>query len=155
MANKSFAVENPQGLTDAIFALDEVASESVLRQAAVAGARVVMNEAKLRGPVLNNNFNGKDLGASWERYGTTYYPGFLRDHIIIAHDKEASVPGRIASYIVTWTKEAFYGRFGEHGTSKMSAKPFLRPSYEATKQEVAHAIDDVIQRKVTEANHGQ
>lgn len=145
MANKSFAVENPQGLTDALFALDEVASESALRQAAVAGARVVHEEVKVRAPVS---------AKAYERKGAKIYPGFLRDHIIIAYDKELSVPGRIASYIVTWTKEAFYGRFVEHGTSKMSAKPFLRPGYEAKKQAAASKVGEVIQAKVKELTGG-
>jgi len=145
MAKNSFAVENPQGLTDAIFALDEIASESVLRQAAVAGVRVVHAEVKVRTPIANK---------AYERKSTKIYPGFLRDRIIIAYDKEVSVPGRIASYIVTWTKEAFYGRFVEHGTSKMGAKPFLRPGYEAKKQAAAAKVGEVIQAKVKELTSG-
>lgn len=145
MAKNSFVVQNPQGLTDAIFALDEIASESVLRQAAVAGARVVHEEVKVRAPVASK---------AYERKGTKIYPGFLRDHIIIAYDKEVSTPGRIASYIVTWTKEAFYGRFVEHGTSKMAAKPFLRPGYEAKRQAAADKVGEVIQAKVKELTGG-
>ncbi|MDR3386814.1 MAG: HK97 gp10 family phage protein [Rudaea sp.] len=142
---KSFVIENPEALTDALRALDNVTSESVLRQAAVAGARVYFDEMKVRVPVGIRTY---------ERKGTEIYPGFLRDNILIAYDKEQSVEGRIASYIVTWSKQAFYGRFVEAGTSKMAANPFLRPSYEAKKTAAADAVDAVFQQKVTELTGG-
>lgn len=142
---KSFVIENPEALTAALRALDNVTSESVLRQAAVAGARVYFDEMKVRAPVAIR---------AYERKGTEIYPGFLRDNILIAYDKEQSVEGRIASYIVTWSKQAFYGRYVETGTSKMAADPFLRPSYEAKKTAAAEAVDAVFQQKVTELTGG-
>lgn len=142
---KTFTVENPEALTDALRALDNIASESVLRQAAVAGARVIFDEVKLRAPVGD---------ATYERKGGTHVPGTLRNSILIAYDKEVSVEGKLASYIVTWSKEAFYGRFIEFGTSKMPAQPFLRPAYEAKKTAAAQAVDGVIQTKVAELTHG-
>ncbi|URF02967.1 MULTISPECIES: HK97-gp10 family putative phage morphogenesis protein [Cupriavidus] len=146
MARKNFEVENAQALRDTLLALDTVASESVLRQAAVAGAREIFTEVKLRAPVDKGIYEGK--------HGP-HPPGFLRSHIIIAYDDEVSVPGRIASYLVTWSKEAFYGRFLEFGTSKMAAQPFLRPAFEAKKGAAAAAVDEVIQTKVKELTRGQ
>ena len=142
---KTFAVENPGAFTDVIRALDNIASESVLRQAAVAGARVFFEEMKMRAPVGDREY---------ERKGATIYPGFLRDHLLIAFDKEQSIEGRYASYVVTWSKEAFYGRFLEYGTSKMGAQPFMRPSYEAKKAASAEAVDQVIRQKVKEFTGG-
>lgn len=146
MARKNFEVENAQALRDTLLALDTVASESVLRQAAVAGAREILAEVKLRAPVDKGIYEGKQ---------GPHPPGFLRGHIIIAYDDEVSVPGRIASYLVTWSKEAFYGRFLEFGTSKMAAQPFLRPAFEAKKAAAAAAVDEVIQTKVKELTRGQ
>lgn len=143
---KSFSVQNPEALADALRSLDDVASESVLRQAAVAGAREVFSEVKLRAPV--------DLGIYEGKQGM-HPSGFLRDNILIAYDKEQSVEGRIASYLVTWSKDAFYGRFLEYGTSKMAARPFLRPAYEAKKSAAAAAVDAVIQAKVKELTSGK
>ncbi|VVE49393.1 HK97-gp10 family putative phage morphogenesis protein [Pandoraea terrigena] len=143
---KSFSIQNPEALADAIRSLDDVASESVLRQAAVAGAREVFSEVRLRAPV--------DLGIYEGKQGM-HPSGFLRDNILIAYDKEQSVEGRIASYLVTWSKDAFYGRFLEYGTSKMAARPFLRPAYEATKTAAAAAVDAVIQAKVKELTSGK
>lgn len=138
---RNVTIENPQSLTDALNALAEIQSESVLRQAAVAGARVIFEEVKLRVPVGIAEWESRD--GKQKRY-----PGFLRDHMLIAYDKEQSVPGKIASYLITWSKEAFYGRFVEHGTSKMGADPFLRPGYMAKRKAAAQAVSDVIQSKV-------
>jgi HK97 gp10 family phage protein len=138
---KNFSVENMQAMTGVLRALDNVASEPVLRQAAVAGARVIYAEVKLRAPVGD---------VTYERGGATHMPGTLRDSILIAYDKEVSVAGKLASYIVTWSKEAFYGRFLEFGKSNTAATPFLRPGYEAKKQDAADAVDAVIQTKVAE-----
>lgn len=142
---KAVRIENIRAMTDVLRGLENVASESVLRQAAVAGARVIFDEVKLRAPVGDQVY---------ERKGGQHVPGTLRDSILIAYDKDVSVPGKLASYVVTWSKDAFYGRFLEFGTSKMSARAFLRPAYEAKKQAAADAIDAVIQTKVTELMHG-
>ncbi|QEZ47182.1 HK97-gp10 family putative phage morphogenesis protein [Cupriavidus oxalaticus] len=143
---RSVTVHNGEALKGALDALDDIASESVLRQAAVAGARVIHAEVKLRAPVYLGIYEGKQ-GA--------HPPGFLRSHIIIAYDDQRSVPGRLASYLVTWSKEAYYGRFVEYGTSKMSANPFLRPGFEARKKAAAAAVGKVIQTKAGELTNGR
>lgn len=143
---KSFEVINPEGLTNALRGLDDIASESVLRQAAVAGARVIFDEVKRRVPVSARVYEGK---------APAHPPGFLRDHILIAYDKDESVEGRLASYIVTWGRDAFYGRFVEFGRHGMAAQPFLRPAYEAQKTAAAEAVDEVIQKKVKELAGGK
>lgn len=146
MAIRTFTVKNAGALTAMLDRLEEVASESVLRQAAVAGARVVHAEVKLRAPV--------DLGIYEGKQGR-HPAGFLRNNILIAYDDEVSVPGRLASYVVTWSREAFYGRFLEFGTSKMAAQPFLRPAFEAKRKAAAQAVGEVIQAKVRELNSGR
>lgn len=137
-------IDNEQALTGAIDALSQIASESVLRQATVAAARVIFDEVKLRAPVGKGS-EGKSGG---------HPSGFLRDSILIAYDKEKSAEGLRASYLITWSKDAFYGRFLEFGTSKMAARPFLRPAYEAKKQEAADKFSQVIDEKVKELSSG-
>ncbi|KVE50420.1 hypothetical protein WI94_26475 [Burkholderia vietnamiensis] len=118
-----------------------------MRQATVAGARVIFDEVKLRTPIGI---------ATWEsRNGKQKrYPGFLRDNILIAYDKERSADGLRATYLVTWSKDAFYGRFVEYGTSKMAANPFLRPGYDASKDVAAEKFSEVIDEKVKELTSG-
>ena len=144
MASK-FSIENPTALTDYLDRLETVASESVLRQAAVAGARIVHAEVQFRAPV----------GNAYERKGTRHAPGTLKKSILIAYDREESVTGRIAVYLVTWSKEAFYGRFVEYGTSHAAANAFLRPGYEAKKKQAVKAVIEVIQSKAQEAANGR
>lgn len=143
MAGK-FEIVNPTALTDYLDRLETVSSEEVLRQAAVAGARVIHEEVKLRAPV----------GNAYERNGATHVPGTLKRSILIAYDDEESVKGHLAIYLVTWSKDAFYGRFVEFGTSHAPAAPFLRPGYEAKKRQAAAAVIEVIQKKAQEAARG-
>ncbi|WP_414446858.1 HK97-gp10 family putative phage morphogenesis protein [Burkholderia sp. 22PA0099] len=119
----TMVMTNPDSLTEGIRALSAAMSEEALRRAAVAGARVFLEEERLRIPVKS---------------------GQGRDSLIIAYDKEVSTEGVIASYIVTWSKKAFYLRFVEFGTSRAAANPFKRPAYEAKKQVAAKAVDDVL-----------
>ena len=37
---------------------------------------------------------------------------------------------------VGWTKDGFYGRFLENGTTKMAPRPHISPAYEQTKTQV-------------------
>jgi HK97 gp10 family phage protein len=131
VAKKPFEVANPGALTAQLRALDEAMGESTLRQAAVAGARVILDEMELRIPV--------DTGKG-------------KKSLLIAYDKEVSVTGKIASYIVTWSKEAYYLRFVEFGRSKMAAQPFMRPAFEAKKTAAAEAVRQVIDEKLKAAN---
>ncbi|WP_246287574.1 HK97-gp10 family putative phage morphogenesis protein [Paraburkholderia sediminicola] len=131
MARKPFEVANPDALTAQLRALDDAMGESTLRQAAVAGARIILDEMELRIPVAS---------------------GKGKTSLLIAYDKEVSVTGKIASYIVTWSKEAFYLRFVEYGTSHSAANPFMRPAFEAKKNAAAEAVRQVIDEKLKAAN---
>lgn len=143
---KSVTIDNPEALTDAINALENVQSESVLRRAAVAGARVLFDEIRARAPVGDKEY---------ERSSKTHPPGFLRDSILIAYDKDQSVTGKLAMYLVTWSKEAYYGRFLEYGTSKMAAQPFLRPGFLAKQDAARQAVIESITTQIEEMTRGQ
>lgn len=45
----------------------------------------------------------------------------------------------------------FYGRFIENGTSKMVAKPFMRPAFDEAGDEVIGKVIDTIKSKLNEA----
>lgn len=45
-------------------------------------------------------------------------------------------------YAVEVPKSAFYGKFGEYGTSKMAAWPFLRPAAEVKTEAAASRLRD-------------
>lgn len=41
---------------------------------------------------------------------------------------------------IGWTKDGFYGRFLEYGTSKMAPRPHINPAYEQTKTQVINTM---------------
>lgn len=107
------------------------AAEKAVRPAAQDGAQVFYDEVKQRVP----------LSAKPHKSGKkTYNPGTLRKAIYQAFADRESGDGK-ALYRISWNKtHAFYGRFVEFGTSKMAAKPFLRPAYDAAHAKAIKAV---------------
>ncbi|WP_320535276.1 hypothetical protein [Robbsia andropogonis] len=136
---KSFSVDNPGALEEQIRALEEGLSESTLRKTGAAMATEFKNEVALRVP--------KDTGD-------------LATGLTVFYDKEDSVTGKIATYVVAFvgdtaargpknrkvSRRALAGWL-ENGRSKMAAKPFVTPAYEAARQRAA----EVAQEKLLEA----
>jgi HK97 gp10 family phage protein len=114
------------------------AAEESVRPAAQAGAQVFYDEVRQRVPVsAKPHKSGKK----------TYDPGTLRRAVYQAFANKESGDGK-AMYRISWNKtHAFYGRFVEFGTSKMAAKPFLRPAYDAAR---ARALQAAKERMATE-----
>lgn len=133
---KSYSVDNPDALANAIAALDQTFSESALRQAAAAGVTLIKNEIAVRVPRESG-----DLAAG----------------LTVAYDQEDSVTGLVATYIATFVGDTkpngpkmkkvsrrALARWLENGTSRMAAKPFIRPAFEAMKQRAANRTTEVI-----------
>lgn len=118
------------------------AAEKAVRPAAQDGAQVFYDEVKQRVPVsAKSHKSGKK----------TYSPGTLRRAVYQAFAERESGDGR-AMYRVSWNKtHAFYGRFVEFGTSKMAAKPFLRPAYDAARARALQAVQERMAAEVKKA----
>ena len=118
------------------------AAERATRPAAQAGAQVFYDEVKQRVPMsAKPHKSGKK----------TYNPGTLRKAIYQAFADKESGDGK-AMYRVSWNKtHAFYGRFVEFGTSKMAAKPFLRPAYDAARARALQAVQERMAAEVKKA----
>lgn len=109
------------------------AAEKAARPAAQAGAQVFYDEVKQRVP---------QSAAPHKSGRRTYNPGTLRKAIYQAFADKESGDGK-AVYRLSWNKKhAFYGRFVEFGTSKMAAKPFLRPAYDAVRAKALKAAQE-------------
>lgn len=134
MAKTGMTMLNPEALTANLRDLDAATSESTLRKAGVAGARIFLEEEKLRIP---------------QKTGLGY------KSLIIAYDKEVSVDGVLASYIVTWTKEAYYLKWIEYGSSHQAAQPFKRPAFEAKRLAAMYAVDEVLNNAIQGASGGK
>ena len=120
------------------------AAEQGVRPAAQAGAQVFYEEVKQRVPVSAKAHSTKGKKQ-------TFTPGTLRKAIYQAFADKESGDGK-ASYRISWNKShAFYGRFVEFGTSRMAAKPFLRPAYDAARAKALQAVQERMAVEVRKA----
>ena len=120
------------------------AAEKATRPAAQAGAQVFYEEVKQRVPVSAKAHSTKGKKQ-------TFTPGTLRKAIYQAFADKESGDGK-ASYRISWNKShAFYGRFVEFGTSRMAAKPFLRPAYDAARAKALQAVQERMAVEVRKA----
>lgn len=118
-----------------------------LRATAYAGARVIRNKAKQT--------------TAWQDRS-----GLLRKNIVVAENRGRNIPERQATYSVRVRNAksqkyantklnrrlrrvgkrhkvegtAFYGKFLEYGTSRMSARPWLRPAFDSSTTEAIEAM---------------
>jgi HK97 gp10 family phage protein len=122
-------VQNPNALTDVLNNAAQATSEAALRKGALAGAFVFYREIKVRAMPY-------------------YKTGTLENAIRTAYIPEESVPGQLATYSVFINQDAWYARLLEYGTSKMAARPFIRPSYEAKREEAGNVVSDKIMEAV-------
>ncbi len=135
-------VKNPNGFSELLQKMGAALGESALRKAAASAASVVLKEAKARAPI----------GPLPHHQGSKQFPvGFGRDSLLVTFKPEMSVEGKMATYTVTWSKDAYYLAFYEYGTSKMAARPFFRPAIDATKDAQLQAIRDSLSQSMREA----
>ena len=62
--------------------------------------------------------------------------------------QRVSVKTGSAEAVIGFDRKQFYGRFIELGTSKMSAKPFLRPALDESQREIGQAFVAAINRGI-------
>lgn len=86
-----------------------------LKESLLAAAEIIRVEAYQRAPVHTGKLAGS-MVAEWDPQ----------------HHYAVVGPSKIA----------FYGEFLEYGTSKMAAKPFLRPALDARREDAFHAMQE-------------
>ena len=109
------------GLKELDRALQELAwpaARRALRKGMRKGANVVRDEARAKAPKKTGNLKRK------------------------IRTRERREEGGDMRFAVEVPRSAFYGRFIEYGTSKMAAKPFLRPAAENKTEEAVTAMRD-------------
>lgn len=106
------------------------------RPAAQAGAQVFYDEVKQRASTVGGEGQFSKPGQA-----PLVKSGALRDAIYQAFADKESGYFR-ATYRISYNKKkAWYGRLLENGTSNMKARPFLRPSYDAKREEAIRAVN--------------
>lgn len=136
----STKVDGLKELNEALKQLPERVARNVLRGAANAGTSVIRKEVQQRAPVYTGEVSAGHPP-----------PGTLKRSIRQAQQRQLSSLVQQTFHIgvraaTTRSKAgakivgAYYWRFVEFGTSKMSARPFLRPAFEAKKLAAVEAI---------------
>lgn len=138
-------------LNEALKLLPDRIAKNVLRGAVSSGAAVIRKEAKAKAPVYTG-----PLSAGHPPPGTlkkAVYQKQIREYSTLV--KQTFFVGvRNGPKVNRKTKEkdfsadAFYWRWVEFGTSRMSARPFLRPAFEATKLQAVDAIKDYLTERI-------
>jgi HK97 gp10 family phage protein len=147
--------------------------KKVLRQAMRKAAKPILAQAKANAPVSKPSYLrkhaentmafGRALGATEKQVQRAAkravshaikeskvsggrYPGQLRDSLKLRAMK--SKKGRIGVVVQTrhgdYRGNTFYGAFVEYGTSKMAAKPYMRPAFDTKKGEAEKIISNEI-----------
>lgn len=114
-----------------------------LRSAVGAAAKVVMDEAKRRVPQDSGQLKKAIYrGRSRSMSGTgkeTYVVAVRKGKAKYANTRKNRRFNRVGKTYQT-RGLAYYWRFLEFGTAKMPARPFLRPAFEATKEQAARVL---------------
>ena len=143
-------IRNIQGLAEldrALHALPGNIAKNVLRGAVGAGASVIRAEAKQRAPVATGQ--GKDAPPPGTLKRAIYskqireLSNFSKQTFFVSVKSGAKHRGAGKKYLDAW-----YWRFVEFGTSKMAARPFLRPAFEAKKTEAIEAIRAYLAKRI-------
>lgn len=122
-----FEIKGLKEFDEVLKTFPEKVQRSCIASACFAGATVWREGAKGRVPVRQEPSGLVRMGK-----GATKgrLPGFLRASIRV-WKKKGKEGGPTVTYGVGTRGLAFYGKFLEFGTSKMSARPWLRPAVDA------------------------
>lgn len=124
MADLSVEIIGLRELDTALQNLAWPAARRALRKGMRAGANVVRDEARAKAPVRTGNLKRK------------------------IRTRERSEEGGNMRFAVEIPRDAFYGRFLEYGTSKMAAKPFLRPAAENKTEAAVTRMRDSLEEAI-------
>ena len=151
---ESVQVQGLDQLAKALRELPQRVARNGLRAAVYAGAKVIRDEAKLQAPVATG-----DLGANQPPRGTLKRSVIMKQipelsgaqkqtfFVTVRHGKKYKKQGKKGNL----SQDAWYWRFVEFGTIKMSARPFLRPAFDMKKHEAVTAIKTRLAQRIEQA----
>lgn len=126
-----------------------------LRSALFQAAKIVRENAKTRvrvrtgflkeNIVMTRHRNPSQVGA------TEYYGIGMKGGTRKLANNSRNRRARRAGAMVRTAGQAYYGRFLELGTSKMSAQPFLRPALASTRDAAVRAFAEAFKRAIERA----
>lgn len=124
--------------------LPERVAKNALRRAVAAGAAEVRNQARANAPVDTGEMK-RDIQQKREKDQRGNF--MAKYSIFVRSGKKSRLSGRARDV----QKDSFYWKFVEFGTSKMPAQPFLRPAFEAKKEEALRIIGEKLDEGIQQA----
>jgi HK97 gp10 family phage protein len=126
-------------LADALRKLGPRVAKNSLRRAVSAGAAEVRNEARIRVPVRSGTTK---RAIAMKREKDTKGETSAKYSVFVRQAKNGKYGQK--GVAANGKFDAYYWRFLEFGTSKMAAKPFMRPAFEAKKERAVEVIGEVL-----------
>lgn len=147
-------IQNIAGLKELQAALKELPdriAKNVLRGSVSAGAAVIRKETVNRAPVYSGDVSKghpppgtlkraiyqKQISELSSKLTQVFYVG-------VRKGKKFRVQGKKGDK----SQDAYYAKFVEFGTSKMTARPFMRPAFEAKKEAAVDAIKAYLETRI-------
>ena len=110
-------------------------ARNVLRKAMASGAAVIRDEARRLAPKDTGEM-ARDIMI--KRAKQTKGSNGFEYQVFVRTGKKSRLAGKKRNV----SRDSFYWRFQEFGTSKMPAHPFMRPAFDAKKEAAVEAIRD-------------
>ncbi|MGH8431498.1 MAG: HK97-gp10 family putative phage morphogenesis protein [Solimonas sp.] len=149
------------GLPELLAAMRQLPREIVsknggpLRRALAKAARVIRDEAQNLAPVRTGLLRKEIRAIRMRRpdeVGATeaYLVGVRRGKATYSNTRDNRRKGRAGKTYQT-AGNAFYWRWLEFGTARLAAMPFLRPAFEARKNEAASTLANTLKQGIAAA----
>lgn len=131
-------------LANALRELGPRVAKNTLRRSVAAGATIIRKEAMDRAPVDTGEMR-KDIQVKRER--DTKGEMSAKYSVFVRAGKKSRLSGRARNV----QKDSYYWKFVELGTSKMAARPFMRPAFESRKEDAVKAIGEKLDEGIQKA----
>jgi HK97 gp10 family phage protein len=137
--------------------LSEGVQKRQARLSLAAGAEPIRKQAQANASALGLRKTGALIKNIARKHEKQTQPGYNEIAIGVRHGQRSDVKRRLrakgasAETIAAKAREAddpFYWRFAEFGTSKQRATPFIRPAFEAKKQDALDALAARLKRGI-------
>lgn len=141
---ESVQIKGLDALAKALKELPDRVAKNGLRAAVYAGAKVIRDEAKLQAPVATGTLKRAVILKQIPELSTKNKQTFF---VTVRQGKKYRKQGKKGNL----SQDAWYWRFVEFGTVKMSARPFLRPAFDMKKNDALTAIKTRLAERIEQA----
>ena len=154
MANLSVKVTGLKELGQALENLGRKTKNKLGAKAMRKGGAIIRDQARANAPILKEKVPHRKRGTLKKNIVARTKPqkdGSVRTIIFVRSLKNSKVlefKGKTGKGGAYNPRDPFYWRFVEFGTSKMPAKPFMRPAFEQSKQQAAQTIINTLRDEI-------